>query len=109
MPQRYGATVSIAISGNTITGWRGFTNYLERLEAGIFVLRLDASLADFEFVVSAQVLNPPVGSEQKWSIQTWKVVNPPPPRPPGTYIAVITSKNGSPVDIDFDVTATTFN
>lgn len=109
MPQRYGATVSIAISGNTITGWRGFTSYLDRLQPGTFVLRLDASLADFEYAVSAQVINPPVGSEQKWSTQTWKVVNPPPPRPPGSYVVVITSKDGLPTDIDFDVTAVTFN
>lgn len=109
MPQRYGATVSIAISGNTITGWRGFTSYLEQLQPGIFVLRLDASLADFEYAVSAQVINPPVGSEYKWSTQTWKVLNPPPPRPPGSYVVVVTLKDGLPTDIDFDVTAVTFN
>jgi hypothetical protein len=109
MAQRYGATVSIAISGNSIVGSRGFTTYLERLQPGVFVLRLDASLADFEYTVSAQVINPPVGLEEKWSTQTWKVMDPPPPRPPGSYIAVITSKDGVPTDIDFDVTAVTFN
>lgn len=106
--QRFGATVSIALSGNTITG-RGFSNYLERLEAGIFVLKLDARLADFEYSISAQVINPPVGSETKWSVQTWKVMDPPPPRPPGSYIAVILTKDGLGTDIDFDVTAVTFN
>lgn len=109
MPQRYGATVSIAITGNTITGWRGFSSYLERFLEGVFLLRLDASLATSEFAVNAHVINPPVGSESKWSISTWKVVNPPPPRPPGTYIVVITLLDGVRTDIDFDVTATTFN
>lgn len=109
MSQRYGATVSIAITGNTITGWRGFSNYLERFMEGIFILKLDASLAPSEFAINAQVINPQVGSESKWSISAWKVVNPPPPRPPGTYIAVITLMDGVRADIDFDVTATTFN
>jgi hypothetical protein len=109
MPQRYGAQVSIALSGNSVLGYRGFTTYLERLQPGTFVLKLDASLADSEYSVSAQVINPPVGMEQKWSVQTWKVMNPPAPRPPGSYLVVITAKDGIPTDIDFDVTAVTFN
>ncbi|HRI66356.1 MAG TPA: hypothetical protein PK156_19040 [Polyangium sp.] len=107
MPQKYGATVSIALSGNTITGWKGFTSYLERIDPGVFALKLDANLADFEFAVNAQVINPPVGSETKWSTTTYKWLNPP-MTPPGMYIIVVTSKDGTPQDIDFDVTASTF-
>lgn len=109
MPQRYGAQVGIALSGNYIVPGRGFTTYLERLQAGIFVLRLDASLEDREYSVSAQVINPPVGMEQKWSVSAWKVLNPPPPRPPGSYLVIVTTKDGVSTDIDFDVTAVTFN
>lgn len=109
MPQRYGAQVGIALSGNYIIPGRGFTNYLERIDAGIFVLRLEASLLDKEYSVSAQVINPPNGSEQKWGISVLKVLNPPAPRPPGSYLAVITTKDGVLADIDFDVTALTFN
>lgn len=109
MPQRYGAQVGIAVSGNYIVPGRGFTNYLERLDVGIFVLRLEASLLDKEYSINAQVINPPLGSEQKWGISTWKVINPPPPRPPGSYLVVVTTKDGVLTDIDFDVTALTFN
>ncbi len=106
MPQRYGAQVGIAITGNYIIPGRGFTTYLERLEAGIFVLRLDAGLRDTEYSVGAQVINPPLG---KWGISTWKVMDPPAPRPPGSYLVVVTTKDGVKTDIDFDVTAVTFN
>lgn len=102
----YGCSVSIAISGNTVAGKRGFGDFLLKIADGVFAVKVDPSLGVDEFAVSAQVLT--ASTPGVWGISAFKVVNPEPQLPPGTYIAVLTTRDGVLEDRDFDVTITTF-
>ncbi len=100
----YSATVEMAITGALIKG-RGFSDYLEQLFTGLWVLRLDAPIAASEFVVTVtpwQILGP-----TKHSASAWKVMDPPPPRPPGMYIVVVLIRDGVPTNMNFDVVVNT--
>lgn len=101
----YGASVSLALTGDTITG-KGFTTYIERFMPGVIITKLDVSLAPNEFTVSIQPQSS--SSPGVWGISAYKVINPPPPRLPGTYVVALITRNGVPEDHDFDITVSTF-
>lgn len=100
----YCAAVEMAITGALIKS-RGFSDQLEQLLPGVWALKLDNTLAPSEFVVSAtpwQVLGP-----NHHSASVWKVLNPPPPRPPGMYIVVALVRDGVLTNMNFDVIVNT--
>lgn len=101
----YGCTVNVTTLPNKVTGTRGFADYLEQLDGGIYVIKLDPSLAANEFAVSATVSSALAG---RWSVTASKFINPPAPRPPGTYLIIITTLNNTPQNVDFDVIVTTY-
>jgi hypothetical protein len=100
----YSAAMEYAITGASIKG-KGFSEYLEQLIPGVWVLKLDNTLASSEFVVTAnpcQILGP-----DKYAITAWKVQNPPAPRPAGMYIVVVVTRNGVAVNCNFDIIVNT--
>lgn len=101
----YGCSVSLALTGDTITG-NGFSSYIERFMPGVIITKLDVSLAPNEFMVAIQTQNS--SGPGVWGISAYKVLDPPPPRPPGTYIVALITRNGLPEDRDFDITVSTF-
>lgn len=101
----YGCSVSLALTGDTITG-KGFSSYVERVDPGVIVTKLDPSLGVNEFAVSIQIQSSSIPGV--WGIAAYKVVDPPAPRPPGTYIVALITRNGVGEDHDFDITVSTF-
>jgi hypothetical protein len=103
----YGCTVNVTTMPNKVVGTRGFGDYLEQLDNGLYVVRLDPSLAANEFSVSARAHSSALPG--RWSVTAAKFLNPPAPRPPGTYVVVVTTLNGVPQTVDFDIIVSTFN
>lgn len=101
----YGCSVKMAISGNRVEGTRGFSEFLEKISDGLFLTKLDASLAENEYAVSAA---PHTSVDPgNWSVSALKITNVP-NLPPATYVAVAIARNGMPEDHDFDVLVQTF-